>query len=152
MGLWPCVDYQCCISWNYLSPVKISSPYHAHNSSYALFRFDGFLCNAIYAIHILPFMSWVVCFHWNDENVEPNANYSRFGAGGNDNPPPPPPPHGIAEVLAAQTEILRQLVQTQQQQRGGHHAHKAQEASYQDFLSTQPPRFTKADEPLDADA
>ena len=61
---------------------------------------------------------------------------SGFGAGGNGNPPPPPPPPGIAEVLAAQTEILRQLVQTQQQQRGGHHAHKAQEASYQDFLST----------------
>ena len=71
---------------------------------------------------------------------------SGFGAGGNGNPPPPPPPAGIAEVLAAQTEILRQLVQAQQQPRGGHHAHQAQEASYQ------PPLFTKADEPLDADA
>ena len=53
--------------------------------------------------------------------------------------------------LAAQTEILRQLVQAQQQQRGGHHAHQLQEASYQDFLRTQPPLFTKAEEPLDAD-
>ena len=77
---------------------------------------------------------------------------SGFGAGGNDNPPPPPPPPGIAEVLAAQTEILRQLVQAQQHKRGGHHVHQPQEASYQDFLSTQPPLFTKADEPLDADA
>ena len=52
---------------------------------------------------------------------------SGFGAGGNGNPPPPPPPPGIAEVLAAQTEILRQLVQAQpQQQRGGHHAHQLQ--------------------------
>ena len=59
---------------------------------------------------------------------------------------------GIAEVLATQTEILRQLVQAQQQPRGGHHAHQVQEASYQDFLNTQPPLFTKADEPLDADA
>ena len=59
---------------------------------------------------------------------------SGFGAGGNGDPPPPPPPVGIAEVLAAQTEILRQLVQAQQQPRGGHHAHQAQEASYQDFL------------------
>jgi len=42
----------------------------------------------------------------------------------------PPPPAGIADVLAAQTEILRQLVQAQQQPRGGHHAHQAQEASY----------------------
>ena len=56
--------------------------------------------------------------------------------GGNGDPPPPPPPVGIAEVLAAQTEILRQLVQAQQQPRGGHHAHQAQEASYKDFLST----------------
>ena len=77
---------------------------------------------------------------------------SGFGAGGNGDPPPPPPPVGIAEVLAAQTEILRQLVQAQQQPRGGHHAHQVQEASYQDFLSTQPSLFTKADEPLDADA
>ena len=77
---------------------------------------------------------------------------SGFGAGGNGDPPPPPPPVGIAEVLAAPTEILQQLVQAQQQPRGGNHAHQAQEASYQDFLCTQPPLFTKADEPLDADA
>ena len=68
-----------------------------------------------------------------------------FGAGGNGIPPPPPPPVGIAEVLAAQTEISRQLVQAQQQPRGGHHAHQAQEASYQDFLSMQPLLFTEAD-------
>ena len=54
---------------------------------------------------------------------------SGFGAGGNGKPPPPPPAC-VAEVLAAQTEILRQLVQAQQQPRGGHHAHQAQEASY----------------------
>ena len=77
---------------------------------------------------------------------------SGFGARGNGNPPPPPPPAGIAEVLAVQTEILRQLVQAQQQPWGGHHAHQVQEASYQDFLSMQPPLFTKVDESLDADA
>ena len=41
---------------------------------------------------------------------------SCFGARGNGNPPAPPPPPGIAEVLATQTKILRQLVQAQQQQ------------------------------------
>ena len=58
------------------------------------------------------------------------------------------------EYLAAQTELLRQLVQGQQQQQqwGGHNVHHQQEASYQDFLSTQPPLFNKAEEPLDADA
>ena len=75
---------------------------------------------------------------------------SGFGAGGNGNPPPPPA--GIAKVLAAQTKILWQLDQAQQLPRGGHHAHQAQEASYQDFLSKQPLLFTKADEPLDVDA
>ena len=52
----------------------------------------------------------------------------------------PPPPLGLTEVLAAQTELLCQIAQGQQW------------ASYQDFLSTQPPLFNKAEEPLDADA
>ena len=43
-------------------------------------------------------------------------------------------------------------MQAQQQQRGGHHSHQLQEARYQDFLSTQPLLFIKADDPLDADA
>ena len=67
---------------------------------------------------------------------------SGFGARGSGTPPPPPPPSGIAEVLAAQTELVQQLVQAQQQ-RGEHNAHHPQEASYQDFLSTQPPLFNK---------
>ena len=67
---------------------------------------------------------------------------SGFGARGSGTPPPPPPPSGIAEVLAAQTQLLQQLVQAQQQ-RGEHNAHHPQEASYQDFLSTQPPLFNK---------
>ena len=35
-----------------------------------------------------------------------------FQASGSGTPPPPPP--GLAEVLAAQTELLRQIVQGQQ--------------------------------------
>ena len=34
-----------------------------------------------------------------------------FETSGSGEPPPPPPPSGFAEVLAAQTELLRQLVQ-----------------------------------------
>jgi hypothetical protein len=56
--------------------------------------------------------------------------------------------------MARQTELLNQLVQAQMGQY--HHQFQGQEetpsASYQDFLSTQPPLFHKADEPLDADA
>ena len=67
---------------------------------------------------------------------------------------PPPPPSNLAELMAMQTELLRQLVQGQQnqpryQQHGGH---DAQPEGYQEFFGTQPPLFSKADEPLDADA
>jgi hypothetical protein len=56
--------------------------------------------------------------------------------------------------MARQTELLNQLVQAQMGQY--HHQSRGRDeppsASYQDFLSTQPPLFHKADEPLDADA
>jgi hypothetical protein len=73
-------------------------------------------------------------------------------ASGSQQPPPPPP--NLAEVMARQTELLNQLVQAQmghfhQQSRG---RDEPPSASYQDFLSTQPPLFHKANEPLDADA
>ena len=71
-------------------------------------------------------------------------------ASGSGSQQPPPPPPGFAEVLSAQTELLRQLVQGQQ--RGGHHAHQPQTAGYQEFFTTQPPLFNRTEEPLDADA
>jgi hypothetical protein len=76
-------------------------------------------------------------------------------ASGSQQPPPPPP--NLAEVMARQTELLNLLVQAQQNQhrqqsRGSRDDLNPQVASYQDFLSTQPPFFSKAKEPLDADA
>jgi hypothetical protein len=66
----------------------------------------------------------------------------------------PPPPPNLAEVMARQTELLNQLVQAQMGQ--FHHQSRSRDepplASYQDFLSTKPPLFHKADEPLDTDA
>src|SRR5579859_334269 len=70
-------------------------------------------------------------------------------------PPPPPPLPNMADVMAAQTELLRQLVQGQQmfyQQQGGRQGHQPQSAGYHDFLGTQPPLFNKTEDPLDADA
>jgi hypothetical protein len=69
----------------------------------------------------------------------------------------PSPPPNLAEVMAWQTELLNLLVQAQQNQhrqqsRGGRDDPHPQVANYQDFLSTQPPLFHKADEPLDVDA
>jgi hypothetical protein len=67
---------------------------------------------------------------------------------------PPPAPPNLAEVMARQTELLNQLVQALMNQ--SHHTSRGRNehplAGYQDFLSTQPPLFHKADEPLDADA
>ena len=78
-----------------------------------------------------------------------------FGnANGSGSQQPPPPPPNFAEYLAAQTELLRQLVQGQQQQQqwGGHNVHQPQAAGYPIFFATQPPLFHKTEEPLDADA
>jgi hypothetical protein len=69
-------------------------------------------------------------------------------------PPPPPPAPMMQELMAQQNEILRQLVQRQphpQQYGGGQQQHPPAAATYQEFLSTQPPLFTKAKDPLDAD-
>jgi len=66
---------------------------------------------------------------------------------------PPPPPSNLAELMAMQTELLHQLVQGQQnQQRQQYGGREAQPAGYQEFFGTQPPLFSKADDPLDADA
>jgi hypothetical protein len=57
--------------------------------------------------------------------------------------------------MAQQNEILRQLAQCQpppQHYGGGdHHQRPPSAATYEEFLSTQPPLFTRAEDPLDAD-
>jgi hypothetical protein len=56
--------------------------------------------------------------------------------------------------MAQQNEIMRQLLQRQphpQQYGGGQPQRPLAAATYQEFLSTQPPLFTKAEDPLDAD-
>jgi hypothetical protein len=60
----------------------------------------------------------------------------------------------LAEVMARQTELLNLLVQAQQnqQRQQSRGRDEPQVATYQDFLSTQPPLFSEVEEPLDADA
>jgi len=74
-----------------------------------------------------------------------------FHASSSGAPPPPPPPPGLAEVLAPQTELLRQIVQGQQQQCGRRNDNQSQSATYPDFFGTHPPLFNRTEEPLDAD-
>ena len=80
--------------------------------------------------------------------------FSHGQASGSQQPPPPPP--SLAEVMVLQTELIRQLVQGQQNHPGsqqrGHEDHIPQAAGYQEFFGTQPTLFHKMDEPLDADA
>jgi hypothetical protein len=61
----------------------------------------------------------------------------------------------MQELMAQQNEILRQLAQRQpppQHYGGGdHHQCPPAAATYQEFLSTQPPLFTRAEDPLDVD-
>lgn len=60
----------------------------------------------------------------------------------------------MQELMAQQNEILRQLVQRQphpQQYGGDQQQRPPASATYQEFLSTQPPLFTKAEDLLDAD-
>jgi hypothetical protein len=68
-------------------------------------------------------------------------------------PPPPPPAPTVQELIAQQNEILRQLLQRQphpQQYGGGQPQRPPAASTYQEFLSTQPPLFTKVEDSLDA--
>ena len=57
-----------------------------------------------------------------------------------------PHPSNLAELMAMQTELLRQLVQGQQNQPRQHHGGRdAQPAGYQEFFGTQPPLFSRAE-------
>jgi len=63
------------------------------------------------------------------------------------------PPIDLAEIIATQTELFRQIVQGQfQQQQDGYNTSQPQAASYFNFLGTQPTLFNVTEEPLDADA
>jgi hypothetical protein len=68
----------------------------------------------------------------------------------NSSQPPSPPPPNLADVLARQTELLNLLVQAQQnqQRQQSRGRDEPQVATYQDFLSTQPPLFSKRRSPL----
>ena len=67
-------------------------------------------------------------------------------------------PPDLAQAIAAmltrrdeQTALLREIVQQGRAQRPEHH-HQPPIPGYEQFLSTQPPLFHKADEPLEVDS
>jgi hypothetical protein len=63
--------------------------------------------------------------------------------------------------MATQTEVLRQILQTQQQiaqqmnrgpPHGANHEGPNQVSTYAQFIAMKPPTFTKAEDPLEAEA
>ena len=91
-----------------------------------------------------------------------NNNSGIPGGSGGDFPPPPPMTPNEA-FIAAQTEVLRQILQTQQviaqrlQQIPQYRNQNDQVGvnavtKYEHFRAMRPPEFSKADEPLEADA
>jgi hypothetical protein len=71
------------------------------------------------------------------------------------NPPPHPPhaPVSIEELLAAQNELMRVLMQNEAHHGVGHPQYYRQQdmnTSYSNFLATHPPVFARAKDPLDA--
>jgi hypothetical protein len=92
-------------------------------------------------------------------HITPNG-FGTLGSGD----PPPPPMTSAEELLTAQTEVLRQLLQTQQQMaqhiqhleqrppHGANHEGPHTVTTYTQFIGLKPPTFAKAEEPLDAEA
>ena len=72
----------------------------------------------------------------------------------NNQNPPPPPPSTLEQQMAMQTQILQALAQTMvhmQQQQPNHVPQPHQPSRLGEFKRTQPPVFSHAVEPMDAD-
>jgi hypothetical protein len=67
---------------------------------------------------------------------------------------PPPPPVRLEQLLATPNDLMRRLVENDKC-RGAkrqQHRHQESDSSYSDFLSTHPPAFVDATDPLEADS
>jgi hypothetical protein len=87
-----------------------------------------------------------------------HGNPHEFGeASGSNLPPPPPPPNmtPMETFLLAQADMLRQILQNQQQmnqRRNDQLEEDPRVATYAQFSALKPPLFDKAEKPLEADA
>ena len=82
------------------------------------------------------------------------VEYRMADTGSGDPPPPPDLVQSIAAMLIGrdeQTTLLREIVQQGRAPRPEHYPQPPIPV-YEQFLSTQPPLFHKADEPLEADS
>jgi hypothetical protein len=66
---------------------------------------------------------------------------------------PPPPPVSLEQLLAAQNDLMRRLVENDEH-RGAERQqprHQERDSSYSYFLATHPPIFADATDPLEVD-
>jgi hypothetical protein len=73
---------------------------------------------------------------------------------GNAPPPPPRPPVSLEQLLTTQNDLMRRLVENDEQ-RGAKRQqprHQERDSLYSDFLATHPLVFADATDPLDADS
>jgi hypothetical protein len=80
-----------------------------------------------------------------------------FGANGSGDLPPPPPMTPLEAFMATQTEVLRQILQMQQQMNRGpphraNHEGPNQVTTYAQFIRMKLPTLSKAEDPLEAEA
>jgi hypothetical protein len=69
-------------------------------------------------------------------------------------PPPPRPPISLEQLLATQNDLMKRLVENDEH-RGAEHQqprHHERDSSYSNFLTTHPPVFACATDPLEADS
>jgi hypothetical protein len=90
-----------------------------------------------------------------------HSSPNSFGALGSGDLPPPPPMTPLETFMATQTEVLRQILQTQQQiaqqlnQRpphGANHEGPNHVTTYAQFIGMKPLTFSKAEDPVEAES
>ena len=90
----------------------------------------------------------------NMQMVGPTCGHPySFGEDSGSGHPPPPPPNmtPMEAFFVAQADALRYLMQNQQRPPGNQYD-QPREGKHEHFIALKPPLFTKADEPLEADA
>jgi hypothetical protein len=73
--------------------------------------------------------------------------------GGGAPPPPPTSPVSLEQVLATQNDLMRRLVENDEDHGAERQQprHQERDSSYSDFLETHSPVFADATDPLEAD-
>jgi hypothetical protein len=69
-------------------------------------------------------------------------------------PPPPRPPVSLEQLLATQNDLMTRLIENDERHGAERQQpwHQERDSSYSDFLTTHPPVFADATDPLEVDS